>query len=65
MGGLARNAGEGTKIVEAMKAPGVRRLVGLATPSVADLRDRPTLKAKVLPVMARLAFPNALVDWPI
>ena len=54
---------DGTRdIVEAMKAAGVRRFVGLATPSVADPHDRPTLKAKVLPVMARLAFPNALVE---
>ena len=29
-----------------------RRFVGLARPSVADERERPTLKAKVLPVMA-------------
>jgi nucleoside-diphosphate-sugar epimerase len=50
------------KIVEAMKAAGVRRFIGLATPSVADPRDRSTLRAKVLPVMARLAFPNALVE---
>jgi nucleoside-diphosphate-sugar epimerase len=54
---------DGTRnIVEAMKAAGVRRLIGLATPSVPDPRDRPTLKAKVLPVMARLAFPNALTE---
>jgi putative NADH-flavin reductase len=54
---------DGTRdIVEAMKATGVRRYVGLATPSVADPRDRPTLKAKILPVMARLAFPNALTE---
>lgn len=49
-------------IVAAMHAAGVRRFIGLATPSIADPRDRPTLKAKVLPVMARLAFPNALTE---
>ena len=43
-----------------MNAEGVRRYIGLATPSVPDPRDRPTLKAKVLPVIARFAFPNAL-----
>jgi putative NADH-flavin reductase len=54
---------DGTRnMVGAMEAAGVRRFVGLATPSVADERDRPTLKAKVLPVMARLAFPNALTE---
>jgi hypothetical protein len=45
-----------------MKAAGVRRFIGLATPSVADSRDQPTLKARVLPVMARVAFPNALTE---
>ena len=54
---------EGTRtIVKAMEASGVRRFIGLATPSVADERDRPTLKAKILPVMAGLMFPNALVE---
>jgi hypothetical protein len=54
---------DGTRtIVAAMKASGVDRFVGLATPSVADPRDQPTLKAKALPVMARLAFPNALTE---
>jgi uncharacterized protein YbjT (DUF2867 family) len=52
---------EGTRhIVAAMQETGVCRYVGLATPSVPDVRDRPTLKARILPVMARLAFPNAL-----
>ena len=37
-------------IVSAMDTAGVRRYVGLATPSVADPRDRPTLKAKALPI---------------
>ena len=54
---------DGTRtIISAMKAAGVRRFIGLATPSVADSRDQPTLKAKVLPVMARVAFPNALTE---
>jgi len=38
---------------------GVRRFIGLATPSLSDPRDRPTVKAKVLPVIAKLMFPNA------
>ncbi len=45
-----------------MQAAGVRRYVGLATPAVADERDKPTLKAKVLRTMPRLAFPNALTE---
>ncbi len=54
---------DGTRnIVAAMHAAGVRRYIGLATPSVADPHDRPTLKAKTLPVIARVAFPNALTE---
>ena len=49
-------------IVEAMQAAGVRRYIGLATPAVADQRDRPTPKGKVLRLMPRLAFPNALTE---
>lgn len=54
---------DGTRaVVTAMRAAGVRRFIGLATPSVPDPRDRPTLKAKVLPVVAGLMFPNALTE---
>jgi uncharacterized protein YbjT (DUF2867 family) len=54
---------DGTRtIVAAMHAAGARRFIGLATPSVADPRDRPTLKGKLLPVLARLALPNALTE---
>jgi putative NADH-flavin reductase len=54
---------DGTRaIVAAQRKAGVRRHVGLATPSVADPRDQPTLKAKILPVMARVLFPNALAE---
>jgi putative NADH-flavin reductase len=49
-------------IVAAMEAENTNRFIGLATPSVADKRDRPTLKARVLPVVARLLFPNALAE---
>ena len=52
---------QGTQnIVAAMNVEGVRRYIGLATPSVADHRDRPSVKAKVLPVIAKLTFSNAL-----
>jgi nucleoside-diphosphate-sugar epimerase len=52
---------DGTKsIVAAMQTEHVGRYIGLATPSVPDERDNPTLKAKILPVVARLLFPNAL-----
>jgi putative NADH-flavin reductase len=54
---------EGSRhIVAAMRGAGVRRFVGMATPAVADPRDRPTLKAKLFRLMPRLAFPNALVE---
>jgi uncharacterized protein YbjT (DUF2867 family) len=49
-------------IVAAMQAAGAHRFIGLATPSIPDPRDRPTLKGKVLPVLARLALPNALTE---
>lgn len=45
-----------------MESSGVRRFIRLATPAVADERDRPTLKGKVLRFMPRLAFPNALTE---
>lgn len=54
---------DGTQaIVAAMADSGVRRFVGLATPSVPDPRDRPTFKARLLPLMARVMFPNALAE---
>ena len=52
---------DGTKnIIAAMHTQHVGRYIGLATPSVPDERDNPTLKAKVLPVVAGMLFPNAL-----
>ncbi|WP_406272397.1 NAD(P)H-binding protein [Nocardia sp. NBC_00881] len=54
---------DGTKtIVAAIQTAGVSRFIGLATPSLADPRDKAHWKHKVLPVMARLAFPNALAE---
>jgi hypothetical protein len=54
---------DGTRaIVAAMQETGVRRFIGLATPSVPDRRDRPTVKARLLPLMARVMFPGALVE---
>jgi uncharacterized protein YbjT (DUF2867 family) len=49
-------------IVAAMERAGVRRFVGLATPSVADPRDTPTLKGTLLPAMAKLSMPNAFSE---
>jgi nucleoside-diphosphate-sugar epimerase len=49
-------------ILKAMQATGVDRFIGLATPSVPDPRDHPTLKGRALPVLARLMFPNALTE---
>jgi NAD(P)-dependent dehydrogenase (short-subunit alcohol dehydrogenase family) len=54
---------DGTKhIVAAMEAENVGRFIGLPTPSVPDERDEPTLKAKVLPIIAGFLFANALAD---
>jgi nucleoside-diphosphate-sugar epimerase len=54
---------DGTRtIVAAMEAAGVSRFIGLATPSVPDPRDRRTIRARLLPAMARVAFPNALTE---
>ncbi|MCW6003436.1 NAD(P)H-binding protein [Micromonospora sp. CPCC 205371] len=54
---------DGTRtVVAAMRQAGVRRFIGLATPSVPDPRDRPSLKGKVLPVLAKAMFPNALAE---
>jgi nucleoside-diphosphate-sugar epimerase len=54
---------DGTRnVVAAMEAEHVSRYVGLATPSVPDERDQPTLKARILPVIAGLLFPNALTE---
>ncbi|WP_409474107.1 NAD(P)-dependent oxidoreductase [Streptomyces sp. HC307] len=54
---------EGTQnIVKAMEAEKVTRFIGLATPSLADPKDKPHWKHRVLPVMAKLMFPNALAE---
>jgi len=52
----------GRLVVAAMDATGVRRFTGLATPSLADPRDARHWKHAVLPVVAGLAFPNALTE---
>ncbi|WP_330256872.1 NAD(P)H-binding protein [Nocardia sp. NBC_00565] len=54
---------EGTRtIVQAMQTQKVARFIGLATPSLADPRDKPHWKHKVLPLMAGLTIPNALAE---
>ncbi|CDO31235.1 NAD(P)-dependent oxidoreductase [Mycolicibacterium porcinum] len=54
---------DGTRaIVAAMQAGESRRLIGMATPSVKDPRDRPTLRGRLIPVMARVLFPNSLAE---
>jgi len=49
-------------IVEAMENAGISRIIALATPSLPDPRDARHWKHSVLPVMAGLAFPNALTE---
>lgn len=54
---------EGTRnIVAAVQRAGVRRFIGLATPSVSDVRDLPTLQGRIIPLMAKTMFPRALVE---
>ncbi|WP_327729384.1 NAD(P)H-binding protein [Streptomyces sp. NBC_00487] len=54
---------DGTRIVvQIMQAQKVTRFIGLATPSLADPKDKPHWKHKVLPVAAGLMFPNALAE---
>jgi nucleoside-diphosphate-sugar epimerase len=51
---------QGTRnIVDAMLAAGVRRFVGMATPSLRDPRDRRSLLGTVVPVLGRLLLPRA------
>jgi NAD(P)-dependent dehydrogenase (short-subunit alcohol dehydrogenase family) len=58
----------GRLVIEQLLAGGhqvtalVRTPQKLTTPSIPDPRDRPTIKAKVLPVMAKLMFPGALAE---
>lgn len=62
-GATGHPVADGTaRIVEAMRDAGVRRFVGLATPSVADPRDRPTLRGWLIPRVAALAVPNAVAE---
>ncbi|WP_326582298.1 NAD(P)H-binding protein [Streptomyces sp. NBC_00481] len=54
---------DGTRtVVQIMQAQKVTRFIGLATPSLADPKDKPHWKHKVLPVAAGLMFPNALAE---
>lgn len=54
---------DGTRnIVNAMHTAGVERFVGLATPAIVDPRDRPTLRGKIIPLLPRVLFPNALTE---
>jgi hypothetical protein len=51
---------QGTQnIVDAMRAAGVRRFVGIATPSLRDPRNRRSLLGTVVPIMGRLLLPRA------
>lgn len=46
-------------ILAAMRLTGVRRFVGLATPSVPDVRDRRSLRTRTVPLVAGTLFPQA------
>lgn len=52
---------DGTRaIVGAMDDEGVRRYIGLATPSIPDGRDGRNVRAKFLSLVAKVFYPNAL-----
>ncbi|MEK0099976.1 NAD(P)H-binding protein [Streptomyces sp. A475] len=52
---------DGTRtLVAVMDEQKLTRFIGLATPSLADPRDKPHWKHKVLPAMAKAMFPGAL-----
>jgi NAD(P)H-binding len=46
-------------IVDAMRAEGVERYIGMATPSVRDPRDTRSLLGRIVPIMGRTLFPRA------
>ncbi len=51
---------EGTRnIVDAMEQAGVKRFIGMATPSLKDPRDRRSLLGLIVPVMGRLFLKRA------
>ena len=46
-------------IVDAMRAAGVERYIGMATPSLRDPRDTRSLLGRIVPIMGRTLFPRA------
>jgi putative NADH-flavin reductase len=46
-------------IVKAMQAAGVRRFIGMATPSLRDPHDRRSVLGTVVPLMGRVLLPRA------
>jgi putative NADH-flavin reductase len=51
---------KGTRlIIDAMKRHGVRRFIGIGTPSIVDERDKPTLQQRFIGFMGRTMLPRA------
>ena len=51
---------DGTRtILDAMAAEGLERYIGIATPSLRDLRDTPSLLGIIVPIMGRTLLPRA------
>jgi putative NADH-flavin reductase len=46
-------------ILDAMHAERIERYIGIATPSLCDPRDRPSLLGRVVPIMGRVLFSRA------
>ena len=56
--GMPLVAGNHT-IVDAMRAEGVERYIGMATPSLRGPRDARSLLGRIVPIMGRTLFPHA------
>jgi putative NADH-flavin reductase len=51
---------DGTRtILDAMAAEGVERYIGIATPSLRDPRDTPSLLGRIVPIIGRTLLPRA------
>jgi nucleoside-diphosphate-sugar epimerase len=62
LGPSLKRSARGTALTEGTRAIGVRRFIGLATPSIPDPSDARHWKHTVLPLMARTMFPGALTE---
>jgi hypothetical protein len=51
---------DGTRtLLDAMRAEGVERYIGIGTPSLRDPRDTSSLLGRIVPIMGRTLYPRA------